>query len=93
MPSSLWRPGFHLTALAPVEALAGRGSKAGWLRHCRWREAECRRRCAEREVHRLVYYDTLTDLPNWRLMSEHLANSLKLSHRNGTLWGIDLAGS
>ncbi|SDK46566.1 putative bifunctional diguanylate cyclase/phosphodiesterase [Billgrantia gudaonensis] len=90
---ALAAPASDLTALTPVEALAGRArGPTGRLASAllRWREAECRRRCAEREVHRLAYYDTLTDLPNWRLMSEHLAHSLELSRRNGTLGALIL---
>ncbi len=82
---ALAAPASDLTALASVEALAARArGPVSRLASAllRWREAECRRRCAEREVHRLAYYDTLTGLPNWRLMSEHLANCRATSFRS-----------
>ncbi|MGP9767968.1 putative bifunctional diguanylate cyclase/phosphodiesterase [Halomonas sp. AOP13-D3-9] len=47
------------------------------------REAEQQRREAEQKIHRLAYYDTLTKLPNWRLMKEHLQHSLEISHQSG----------
>ncbi|MCL5426741.1 MAG: EAL domain-containing protein [Gammaproteobacteria bacterium] len=58
-----------------------------------FREAEQQRRAAEHKIHQLAYYDTLTALPNWRLMKEHLQHSLELSHRTslyGALIYIDI---
>ncbi|CEP34636.1 MULTISPECIES: putative bifunctional diguanylate cyclase/phosphodiesterase [unclassified Halomonas] len=57
------------------------------------RDAEQQRREAEQKIHRLAYYDTLTELPNWRLMKEHLQHSLEISHQNtsyGALIYIDV---
>ena len=58
-----------------------------------FRQSEQQRREAEQKIHRLAYYDTLTDLPNWRLMKEHLQHSLEISqqtHCYGALIYIDV---
>lgn len=58
-----------------------------------FREAEQQRRAAERKIHQLAYYDTLTALPNWRLMKEHLQHSIEMSHQTslyGALLYIDV---
>ncbi|WP_404472892.1 EAL domain-containing protein [Vreelandella venusta] len=49
-----------------------------------FRDTEQQRREAERQVHQLAYYDTLTDLPNWRLMKEHLQHSLETNSQTNT---------
>ncbi|MBT2785942.1 MULTISPECIES: bifunctional diguanylate cyclase/phosphodiesterase [unclassified Halomonas] len=49
-----------------------------------FRDAEKQRQEAECKVHRLAYFDTLTQLPNWQLMREHLQHSLDTSQHNGT---------
>ncbi|MDQ7735372.1 bifunctional diguanylate cyclase/phosphodiesterase [Halomonas sp. SpR1] len=49
-----------------------------------FRDAEKQRREAEYKVHRLAYFDTLTQLPNWQLMREHLQHSLDTSQQTGT---------
>ncbi|MCP1317320.1 bifunctional diguanylate cyclase/phosphodiesterase [Halomonas sp. 707B3] len=49
-----------------------------------FRVTEQQRRAAERQVHQLAYYDTLTDLPNWRLMKEHLQHSLETNSQTDT---------
>ncbi|MBA2777584.1 putative bifunctional diguanylate cyclase/phosphodiesterase [Billgrantia kenyensis] len=49
----------------------------------RLRESEARRLAAERKAHQLTHYDGLTELPNWRMMSEHLEHSLQLCQRTG----------
>ena len=48
------------------------------------RETERQRREAECQVHRLAHYDTLTGLPNWRLMKEHLQHSLDAHQQTET---------
>jgi diguanylate cyclase (GGDEF)-like protein/PAS domain S-box-containing protein len=51
------------------------------------------RKQSEEEVHRLAFYDTLTQLPNRRLLQERLAQSMSLSSRSGkfgALMFIDL---
>lgn len=48
------------------------------------RETERQRREAECQVHRLAHYDTLTGLPNWRLMKEHLQLSLDAHQQTAT---------
>jgi diguanylate cyclase (GGDEF)-like protein len=45
------------------------------------RNAEQQRREAEQKIHQLAYYDTLTELPNWRMLKEHLQHSLDISHQ------------
>jgi diguanylate cyclase (GGDEF)-like protein len=49
----------------------------------RLRESEARRLVAERKAHQLSHFDGLTELPNWRMMSEHLAHSIQLCQRSG----------
>ncbi|BBI53332.1 hypothetical protein HORIV_57530 [Vreelandella olivaria] len=49
-----------------------------------FRDAEKQRREAECKVHRLAYFDTLTQLPNWQLMREHLQHSLDTSQQTET---------
>lgn len=49
-----------------------------------FRDAEKQRREAECKVHRLAYFDTLTQLPNWQFMREHLQHSLDTSQQTGT---------
>ncbi|WGI24828.1 bifunctional diguanylate cyclase/phosphodiesterase [Halomonas alkaliantarctica] len=49
-----------------------------------FKDAEKQRREAEGKVHRLLYYDPLTKLPNWQLMREHLQHSLDKSHQTDT---------
>ncbi|MCO7247843.1 GGDEF domain-containing phosphodiesterase [Halomonas sp. Mc5H-6] len=49
-----------------------------------FRKTEQQRREAERKVHRLAYYDSLTQLPNWQLMKEHLHHSLDTNQRTET---------
>ncbi|MBI3221520.1 MAG: EAL domain-containing protein [Nitrosomonadales bacterium] len=41
------------------------------------------RKRTEEEIHRLAFYDTLTHLPNRRLLLDRLGQSLSLSQRNG----------
>lgn len=41
------------------------------------------RKRAEEEIHRLAFYDTLTLLPNRRLLVDRLSQALAFSHRNG----------
>ncbi|MDP3533824.1 MAG: EAL domain-containing protein [Halomonas sp.] len=48
------------------------------------RDTEQKRRHAERQVHQLAYYDSLTGLPNWRLMKEHLQHSLETNSQTNT---------
>ncbi|ABI56186.1 EAL domain-containing protein [Alkalilimnicola ehrlichii MLHE-1] len=51
------------------------------------------RKEAERQVHRLAFYDTLTGLPNRRLLLERLAHCLRGNHRSrrqGALLYLDL---
>lgn len=48
------------------------------------RDSEHQRRHAEQQVHQLAYYDSLTELPNWRLMREHLQHSLETNAHTGT---------
>lgn len=58
-----------------------------------FREAEQQRSDAEHRVHQLAYYDSLTELPNWRLMKEHLQRSLETSRQTnafGALIYIDV---
>ncbi|QNI04115.1 EAL domain-containing protein [Halomonas sp. SH5A2] len=49
-----------------------------------FRKTEQQRREAERKVHRLAYYDSLTQLPNWQLMKEHLQHSLDTNQQTDT---------
>ncbi|EWH01903.1 hypothetical protein Q427_11630 [Halomonas sp. BC04] len=49
----------------------------------RLRESEARRLVAERKAHQLTHFDGLTELPNWHMMSEHLAHSLQQCPRTG----------
>ncbi|SDO25724.1 putative bifunctional diguanylate cyclase/phosphodiesterase [Vreelandella arcis] len=49
-----------------------------------FKQAEQQRREAECKVHRLAYYDTLTQLPNSRLIREHLQHSLNTSQQTNT---------
>ncbi|MEA2120288.1 putative bifunctional diguanylate cyclase/phosphodiesterase [Halovibrio sp. HP20-50] len=53
-----------------------------------FREAEQRRSDAEHKVHQLAYYDSLTELPNWRLMKEHLQHSLGISRQTNTFGAL-----
>ncbi|MFN2410266.1 MAG: putative bifunctional diguanylate cyclase/phosphodiesterase [Halomonas sp.] len=53
-----------------------------------FRETEQRRREAERKVHRLAYYDSLTQLPNWRLMKEHLQHSIDTNQQTNTFGAL-----
>jgi diguanylate cyclase (GGDEF)-like protein/PAS domain S-box-containing protein len=51
------------------------------------------RKQAEREIHRLAYYDALTDLPNRRLFMDHLGLALAAARRSqqfGALLFVDL---
>ena len=51
------------------------------------------RKQSEEEIHRLAFYDSLTQLPNRRLLHEHLAQSMSISARSGkhgALMFIDL---
>lgn len=52
------------------------------------RETERQRREAECQVHRLAHYDTLTGLPNWRLMKERLQHSLDSHQQAGTFGAL-----
>lgn len=48
---------------------------------------------AEESLHRLTYFDSLTALPNWRMMAEQLDHALQLSNRTrayGALIYLDL---
>ncbi|OJA05604.1 bifunctional diguanylate cyclase/phosphodiesterase [Halomonas sp. QHL1] len=49
-----------------------------------FQDAEKQRREAECKVHRLAYYDTLTQLPNWQLMRDHRQHSLDTSQQTAT---------
>jgi len=49
-----------------------------------FQDAEKQRKEAECKIHRLAYYDTLTQLPNWQLMKEHLQHSLDTSQQTDT---------
>ncbi|KPQ21932.1 putative bifunctional diguanylate cyclase/phosphodiesterase [Halomonas sp. HL-93] len=53
-----------------------------------FRKTEQKRREAERKVHRLAYYDTLTQLPNWRLMKEHLQLSIDTNQQTDTFGAL-----
>lgn len=58
-----------------------------------FRDAELQRRKAEHKIHRLAYYDSLTELPNWQLMKQYLERSLKASQQTsvyGALIYIDV---
>ena len=51
------------------------------------------RKQAEQQIHRMAFYDALTELPNRRLLSEQLKKALPAltrSHGNGALLFIDL---
>ncbi len=57
------------------------------------RESEKQRQEAEESLHRLTYFDSLTTLPNWRMMDEQLGHALQLSNRTqafGALIYLDL---
>lgn len=59
----------------------------------RLRDAERERRLAQEQIHHLAYYDSLTQLPNRRLMAEHLRHSVQSSrqlHQWGALLIFDL---
>ncbi|MFK7161656.1 EAL domain-containing protein [Marinospirillum sp. MEB164] len=59
----------------------------------RLRDAEREKRLAQEQVHHLAYYDSLTQLPNRRLMAEHLRHSVQSSrqvHQWGALLIFDL---
>lgn len=43
---------------------------------------------AEAEIHRLAYYDALTQLPNRRLLQDRLGQALLVAHRNGRCGAI-----
>lgn len=47
-------------------------------------DTEKQRREYEHKVHQLAFYDPLTDLPNWRLMKEHLQHSMDSSAKTNT---------
>lgn len=49
-----------------------------------FKQSEQQRREAECKVHRLAYYDSLTQLPNSRLIREHLQHSLDTSQQTNT---------
>lgn len=51
-------------------------------------ELEQRRKLAEAEVERLAYYDTLTCLPNRRMLSSRLADEIVSSKRIGTFGAL-----
>ena len=53
-----------------------------------FRKTEQQRREAEFKVHRLAYYDTLTQLPNWRLMKEHLQHSIDSNQQTNTFGAL-----
>ncbi|MGM0823694.1 MAG: putative bifunctional diguanylate cyclase/phosphodiesterase [Pseudomonadota bacterium] len=53
-----------------------------------FRKTEQQRREAEFKVHRLAYYDTLTQLPNWRLMKEHLQHSIDTNQQTQTFGAV-----
>ncbi|MCC5883627.1 MAG: EAL domain-containing protein [Halomonas sp.] len=83
---TLSHPHRELPELPRVQQLAELGQ--GQLRQLalavlRLRESEALRLVAERKAHQLAHFDVLTELPNWRMMSEHLAHSLLLCQRNG----------
>lgn len=46
------------------------------------------RKQAEAEIERLAYYDTLTNLPNRRLLSNRLADEIVTSKRHGTFGAV-----
>ncbi|CAD5256638.1 MULTISPECIES: putative bifunctional diguanylate cyclase/phosphodiesterase [Halomonadaceae] len=56
------------------------------------KDAEQQRREAEQKIHRLAYYDTLTKLPNWRLMKEHLQHSLDTNQQASTFGALVYLG-
>ncbi|SEF40587.1 putative bifunctional diguanylate cyclase/phosphodiesterase [Billgrantia desiderata] len=83
---ALSHPHREVPELPRVQRLAelGRGQLQQLaLAVLRLRESEARRLVAERKAHQLAHFDGLTELPNWRMMSEHLAHSLMLCQRNG----------
>ncbi|HAA45223.1 MAG: diguanylate cyclase/phosphodiesterase with PAS/PAC sensor(s) [Halomonas sp. 54_146] len=53
-----------------------------------FRDNERQRRNAEKKVHQLAYYDTLTSLPNWRLLREHLQHSIETNHQTQTFGAL-----
>jgi diguanylate cyclase (GGDEF)-like protein/PAS domain S-box-containing protein len=46
------------------------------------------RKLSEERIHRLAFYDTLTQLPNRRLLVDRLEQALAFSHRNGSYGAI-----
>ena len=57
-----------------------------------FRDTEQQRRDAEQQVHQLAYYDTLTDLPNWRLNEGALTALARNQQPNRDLRGVGLCG-
>ncbi|MBZ0331287.1 EAL domain-containing protein [Halomonas sp. ANAO-440] len=83
---SLSRLRREVPELPRIQRLAERGR--GQLRKIaqtvlRLRDSEARRLAAERKAHQLTHFDGLTELPNWHMMSEHLAHSLQQCQRTG----------
>ncbi|MGS2742374.1 putative bifunctional diguanylate cyclase/phosphodiesterase [Halomonas sp. LS-001] len=84
---SLSTPHQEAPALLDVQAL--NLTHSGPLKHLAdalltFRDTECQRSRAEKQLHQLAYYDELTDLPNWRLMREHLQHSLETNQQTQT---------
>ncbi|NYS60457.1 putative bifunctional diguanylate cyclase/phosphodiesterase [Vreelandella salicampi] len=87
----LSNPRQTLPALSAIERISHRQS--GPLKRLAdalltFRDNERQRRDAEKKVHQLAYYDTLTDLPNWRLLREHLQHSIETNHKTQTFGAL-----